>query len=114
MKKDDYKNLISLDTFCKPIENMTRKEKTENDFKSERSIRDKKMIVSYLREGATIGAYAGIAKDVITGKAIPGEWTLKSDGVYKWSTDTIFYVENYNLKLPDDFIEHVLKQLSKE
>ena len=31
-----------------------------------------------------------------------------SDGVYQWYEDEIYHFEKYNLKLNDDFIQHVL------
>ncbi len=32
-----------------------------------------------------------------------------SDGVYVWSNILSYYVDKYNLRLPKDFEEHILK-----
>ena len=73
-------------------------------------IKEKETVLKYLRNGKDTAAYAGIAKDILTGEEIPGQWLLLSDGVFEWSTDEIYYFEKYNIKLEDEFIEYVLKK----
>ena len=36
-----------------------------------------------------------------------------NDGIYSWSNDLAYYVEKYNLRLPADFVNHVLNQSSE-
>ncbi len=33
-----------------------------------------------------------------------------SDGKYEWRSDVIYYVDKYDMELPDEFIQHVLAQ----
>ena len=49
--------------------------------------------------------------DFITGEEFHRE-SIKcfNDGVYCWSNLEIYHFEKYDLKLNDDFIQHVLKQ----
>ena len=77
------------------------------------SMNDKKypsqdLIVSYLKRGKMVMAAAGVSKpDVFTGDAINVENGIQSDDMYAWSTDLPYYVEKYNVKLPDDFEQHI-------
>lgn len=37
-----------------------------------------------------------------------------TDGKFTWNTTLAYYVENYNLRLPKDFEEHVLSAILRE
>ncbi len=80
---------------------------------SDRPMEHKKELVEYLKNGRIVTAIAGRARDVLTGEFIPTEWLTMTDGKYEWQTNIVYYVEKYNLKLPDDFIQHVLSQNKK-
>ena len=71
-------------------------------------VTQKNEIIDYLTNGEIIAAAAGRAKDILTGERIQGEWLTYTDGVYHWDTALIYYVENYNLKLPDEFLDHAM------
>ena len=47
----------------------------------------------------------GVVEDVIDppkgNASVPSGYT---DGIWLWPGDLVYYVENYNLKLPDDFV----------
>ena len=75
---------------------------------SKEPIGNKKKILEYLRNGRITAAAAGTANDIITGKTIDEPFCMFTDGVYAWRSDTIYYVDKYNLKLEDEFINHVL------
>jgi len=34
-----------------------------------------------------------------------------SDGKYQWRSDIIYYVEKYDLELPEEFVNYVLEQI---
>lgn len=76
------------------------------------SIEGKEKILAYLKkEKWDSGARAPMLfRDVVTGKPVPGEFCSYSDGEFSWRTDEIYYFEKYNLKLKDEFIQHVLSQ----
>ena len=71
-------------------------------------IPNKKQVLKYLRGCEVIAAAPGIMKDVFSNKAIPGEMLGYSDGKYYWGSETIYYFEKYNLKLPDDFLKEII------
>ena len=78
---------------------------------SEKPIENKTVLLKYLKNRRAIASIIGVPIDVISGETITDDgWLLFSDGEYEWSNDIVYYFENYNLKLPDDFINHVLKK----
>ncbi len=74
------------------------------------AVDDESKIVDYLKSGIDAGAVMMIENDVLatSSKAI-GEVLLKSDGVWIWPTSLAYYVKEYHLSLPTEFIEHMVK-----
>lgn len=73
------------------------------------------LITAYLKTGTPVMVQTAYARDVFTGTLLGYEKIFVNDGVYAWSNDLAYYVEKYNLKLPDDFTEYVLnKQKNKK
>lgn len=66
-------------------------------------------ILSYLRNAEVIAAAPGIMKDVLTGKRTGLEMLLYSDGRYIWKSEVIYYVEKYDMELPEAFIAHIME-----
>lgn len=48
------------------------------------------------------------AKDVFTGEGTGIRDNLRTDGEFSWGTDLAYYVKEYNLMLPEDFVRHAL------
>ena len=71
--------------------------------------KNKSKILNHLKNGETIAAIAGTAKDVFTNEVINGEWVLMTDGTYEWGSDIVYYYEKYNLTLPTEFLNHAIK-----
>ncbi len=69
---------------------------------------EKKRILSYLRSGTVVSAAPGIMKDVLNGEPTGREMLVYSDGQYAWKSDVIYYVEKYNMRLPEEFIDHIM------
>lgn len=69
-------------------------------------------IANYLKTGKPVMVQPSLARDVFTGTPLGIEKVFVNDGVYGWSTDLAYYVEKYNLKLPDAFIKHALTKMS--
>ena len=69
----------------------------------------KEKIVKYLTSGKIDWASLELPKDVFTGERIRMEKLGMNDGVYTWWNTLAYYVEKYNLRLPKDFEEHILK-----
>lgn len=71
---------------------------------------DKSRILRYLNNGHLHFASSGYHDDVINPtniEFIPNQ--SRTDGVYGWSDAAIYYVDKYNLILPDEFIQHMKK-----
>lgn len=68
----------------------------------------KAKIVRYLRNGRKTFMATSRAHDFFTDKPIEGERCGMTDGKYSWVSSLAYYVENYNLRLPEEFENHVL------
>lgn len=75
---------------------------------------NKEKILWYMKRAPVRCVIAGIAKDVITGKSIPSEWKVHTDGEYAWHSYLWYYVEKYNYELPADFVEKIVRSSYKE
>ena len=72
----------------------------------------KAKILAYLKRGKETGRATTRFSDKIGGvEMIPA--ICYTDDVYEWRSDTIYYYEKYNIELPKDFIEHVLKRTKR-
>ena len=49
------------------------------------------------------------SKDVITGEPIPMTMKGMNDGEFTWLNTLAYYVEKYNLRLPKEFEEKILR-----
>ena len=71
------------------------------------------MIIEYLRTGGEVCmARPGSDIDKFTGEKIGFESYLKNDGEYSWYSYLSYYVDKYNLRLPEDFEQHVRKRMA--
>jgi len=69
----------------------------------------KEKIVKYLTSGKVDMASFQLPKDVFTGERIPMTMLGMNDGVYMWWNTLAYYVDKYNLRLPEEFEKHILK-----
>ncbi len=76
-----------------------------------RPIEEKSKIVDYMKKGNIVAVAPAIVRDVINPEIRLPELFLMSDGKYEWRSDIIYYVEKYDMALPDEFIQHVLSQV---
>lgn len=70
----------------------------------------KAKVLAFLRSGIEWSACPGILTDDVTGNSLPIQWLNYTDGVYSWNSKTTYQFAEYDMKLPDEFIEHILKQ----
>lgn len=80
---------------------------------SEANYDGQKEVVQYLREcGHERGISMRAPVDYLTGERISTAGNVfYSDEFYSWNDTLAYYVEKYNLKLPDEFIKYVVKKL---
>ena len=76
-----------------------------------KGIEHKKEICKYLRNGIVLAACGEVVKDVLhPEKGIAGTPDDMTDGKWIWPGDLAYYVENYDLKLDDEFINYMIEQ----
>lgn len=62
-------------------------------------------IVEYLLSGVPAGIAMTVEHDVLKTPPQPlGEATLRSDGEWIWPSSLAYYVDNYHLPLPQEFV----------
>ena len=74
-------------------------------------IEGKSKIIEYMKKSEVIAVAPAIVRDVLNPEIRLPELFLMSDGVYGWRSDVIYYVEKYDMALPDEFVQHVLNQV---
>lgn len=79
---------------------------------SDTAIPQKEKILDYMRSIHEIGYTTAHVVDVFTKQQLKVINNERSDDVYAWAESEIYHFEKYNLKLNDDFIQHVLNQLN--
>jgi hypothetical protein len=84
------------------------------EFISSEPFEHKDAIVAYMKTGHVSMTAPGFITDVITGKQLSRQRSTMHDDVYTWSSSLIYHVETYNVKLPADFVEHVLTKLQNK
>lgn len=70
--------------------------------------KSKDAILKHLRNGHVHMVTASRIVDVISGKTTNIELVFMDDGKYSWSSSIPYYVEQYNLRLPEEFEKHIL------
>ena len=79
------------------------------DFIIDRVDYDKYRIIRYLKNGREEAVCPKVVYDLINNTIISTSFSVLSDGEYVWRHDLEYYVKNYNIKLPDDFIRKIYK-----
>lgn len=77
---------------------------------SNKEIPEKHKVLEYLKSFGKTAYTTARVVDLFTGEEQTFIDDARSDGVYTWYDSEIYHFEKYNLKLNDDFIEHVLNR----
>lgn len=80
------------------------------DFFEEKPYDGQDRVAEYLKNGAVDMVSFQIPKDIVSGERIPMTKVGMNDGEYTWFNTLAYYVEKYNLRLPKDFEEKILKK----
>lgn len=68
---------------------------------------DEVKLIEYLVNGALFIASPGIVRDILSEQApVIGSADILTDGVWVWPRDLAYYVRQYQVRLPNDFVEH--------
>ena len=68
-------------------------------------------IVHFLKNGKIEFAQMSRSRDIFTGERIPMEVLGMSDGDYFWPNILAWYVEKYNLRMPEEFERYILSKV---
>ena len=68
---------------------------------------NKAALVAYLNAGVTLVFAPGFEKDVLDHTSDAGSSSIATDGTYAWPRTLAYYVERYDVALPDKFEKHV-------
>ncbi|MDD7793338.1 hypothetical protein [Clostridium sp. 'White wine YQ'] len=75
-----------------------------------RPIKNKEKVIEYMKKSKVIAQAPAVGRDLINSNNTTLELSLMTDGDYEWRSDIIYYVEKYDMELPEEFIKHVLSQ----
>lgn len=76
------------------------------DYINKEKASDIKKICAYLDGGIELIVSPGVVEDVINPeRGTAGVTSTYTDGVWLWPGDLSYYVRNYKLKLPEEFIK---------
>lgn len=71
-------------------------------------IENKELICKYLQNGYVMAACGDVVTDVLSPEnGVIGSPDDLTDGHWLWPGDLAYYVEKYDLKLDDDFIDYM-------
>ena len=80
------------------------------DFVADSTTYDKHKVITYLKSQKRVAGCPKAAIDCVTGEQISPSYSVFSDGEYDWCDFLIYHIEKYNVLLPQDFIDHIMKQ----
>lgn len=77
---------------------------------NERPERADELIAFVMNAGQLYIGTTAHSKDILTGEDTGMRGNIRQDEEYSWPIDLAYYVDRYNLMLPDDFVEHILSR----
>ncbi len=80
------------------------------DFVTEKETYDKEKVIAYLKAQKRVSGCPRDAIDCVTGEKISSSYSVYTDGEYDWCDFLIYHIEKYNVLLPQDFVDHIMKQ----
>lgn len=81
-------------------------------FTTEKPIKEKSAVLSYMKRFAPAYVSAILCKDPITDRVFAQELDIYIHDEYQWNNAVIYLFEKYNLRLADDFIEHCVSNVA--
>lgn len=73
-------------------------------------VKEKEKVIEYMKKCKVVAIAPAIVRDLINPNNKINELCLMTDGKYEWRSDIIYYVEKYDMELPEEFIQHILSQ----
>lgn len=98
-------NIISIGYYSEMPDSKTT-DPSIKDFIGKEDVALVDKICKYLTSGVTLAVSPGIATDIINPeKGSIGTLATLTDGTWMWPGDLAYYVQNYKLKLPEEFVQ---------
>ena len=72
----------------------------------------KQAILRYLKSGKVHMVTAARIVDIFTGKRTNHQLVHMNDGEYSWNSKLIYYIDEYNLRLPKEIEDNILMKAS--
>lgn len=69
----------------------------------EKTIKNKSIILNYLHNGTMVATLAEYPHDIFTDTSIPMESFIQTDYHFKWLNTLVYYVDKYEIELPEEF-----------
>lgn len=80
------------------------------DYMHREPYKSKETVLKYLRGGNVHMVTASKIVDAISGEATNIELVFMNDGKFSWSSKIPYYVDKYNLRLPEEFESHIMNK----
>lgn len=100
-----------LDKFITDIDINKLSEEQLKNLISEQPVKNKDIILSYLKKFPYSAFTSQPVFDKFSGEEVFFADNAHTDGMYTWYESEIYHFDKYNLKLNNDFIEHVLNKI---
>lgn len=71
---------------------------------------DKELIIKYLNNGKIEAVCPKFTYDIISRRKISNSFAVITDGEYVWKSDFAYYIKNYNIKLPNNFVVKIYQK----
>ena len=84
--------------------------KENHDYLESEPYQHQDKIIHFLTNGKVEFAQLSRDRDIFTGKRIPVEVLVMSSGEYFWPNILAWYVEEYNLRMPEEFERYILEK----
>ena len=68
-----------------------------------------KLVTNYISNCGQYSFFLDKLKSLFSEELIPHYWSLYTDGEWLWSADLNYYVQNFGLKLPNEFVVYIKK-----
>jgi hypothetical protein len=68
---------------------------------------DEEHILQYLRTGVAFTWAPGLENDILAPEKVIGSICILTDGIWAWPDSLRYYLENYHVILPQEFLSHV-------
>ena len=82
-----------------------------HDYLEKEPYPNQEKIANFLKNGKIELAQMSRDRDIFTGQRIQREVLVMSDGDYFWANTLAWYVEKYNLRMPEEFEHYILSKV---